>query len=62
MKMTKNERDRLIAPKLNKHCQKTDNRYLARAVINGKLITGKKYDTVEQCNEGQLKLIKDRSN
>lgn len=59
--ITARDMSRLKAEALNSNCIKADHKYIAKCHIDGKTYTGKKYDTIEECNAAQLKLI-DRVN
>lgn len=58
MAFTENELEKLRGPKLNKYCQNCDGRYIAKAMIGGKMVTGKRYDTIKECNLGQAEMIR----
>ena len=56
MNLTNREKDKLYAPPLNPYCQYSDGRYIAKARINGRIRTGKKYNTITECNEASNKM------
>jgi hypothetical protein len=66
MNFTANERKKLFGPKLNKYNTVKDGKYVARIKINKRVNdkcqykTGKKFDTIEECNAAQLKMLNDK--
>ena len=65
MNFTANERKKLFGPKLNKNNTVKDNRYIARIKISqsgapSRYKTGGGYDTIEECNAAQLKMLNDK--
>lgn len=57
MQFTQRERDKLGIPKLRPFCMSTDNRFVAKAKINGKVVTGRKFDTIKECNAYHDKMM-----
>lgn len=57
MQFTQKEREKLSLPELRPYCMETDNRYVAKAKINGKIVTGKKFDTIPECNAYHDKMM-----
>jgi len=63
MNFTKAESKRLFGPKLNKYNTTKDGKYVARIKINKRVNnkcqykTGKKFDTIEECNAEQERML-----
>lgn len=63
MKFTKAERKKLFGPELNKYNTRKDGKYVARIKINKRVNnkcqykTGKKFDTIEECNAEQERML-----
>jgi len=56
MVLTELDKSKLVVEKLDKHCQSTDNTFLARNMISGRLKTGRKFSTIRECNEYARKM------
>ena len=57
MQFTQRERDKLGIPKLRPFCIATDNKFLARAKIGDQVVTGRKFDTIKECNAYHDKMM-----
>lgn len=61
MNFTEAEKERLFAPKLRPYCCKMDGKFLAKARISDVTISGKKFDTIEECNAEHDRMMDDEN-
>lgn len=51
------EEKQLNRSKLRPFCIATDNKFLARAKIGDQVVTGRKFDTIKECNAYHDKMM-----